>query len=119
MSLFPHRFLRYLPFVTIAKRTLSLSGEPDRSVSVSIFRPRRDGRDYRCEFAIVGLGPPRVYAAMGVDSTQALLLALQRVGTILCTSAAGKEGRLRWLGSSELGFPVPDIITDLTSARVP
>ncbi len=44
---------------------------------------------------------------------QALLLALQSIGTDLYTSAEAKEGRLTWFGSPNLGFPVPDIIADL------
>lgn len=77
-------------------------------------QPEPDGADYRCEFEIVGLGEKTINSyGMGVDSTQALLLTLQMIGTRLYTSNEGKAGLLSWLGMKNLGFPVPDSIVDL------
>lgn len=77
-------------------------------------QPEPDSNDYRCEFEIVGLGEKTINSyAMGVDSTQALILTLQMIGTRLYTSDEGKAGHLSWLGMKNLGFPVPDTIADL------
>lgn len=97
----------------IATRSLKLVGETTREVTVGIRRPLPDGGPYRCEYQIVGVGSGKLCHAMGEDSMQALLLALQSIGTDLYTSAEAKEGRLTWFGSPNLGFPVPDIIADL------
>lgn len=93
----------------VATRTLTLAGDPDREIVVTVFQPQRDRDDYRCEFEI---DDKRGYA-MGVDEVQALLLALQTIGTNLYTSEHFKAGKLRWLGMRNLGFPVPKVIADL------
>ena len=98
----------------IATRVLDLSDPPGAQVHVSIMQPVPDGNDYRCAFQIRGLGEREInWYAMGVDSTQALILCLQSVGTRLYTSDAGKAGQLSWLGMKDLGFPLPDIVADL------
>lgn len=97
----------------IAMRSLELAGETPAEVTVGIKRPVPDDGPYKCEYQIVGIGSGKIRYAMGEDSMQALMLALQTIGTDLYTSGASKEGRLTWLGSPNLGFPVPDIIADL------
>ncbi len=98
----------------IASRMLDLAGSSGSPVQVSILQPEPDGNDYRCEFQIVGLGEKTINSyGMGVDSTQALVLTLQQIGTRLYTSNEGKAGQLSWLGMKNLGFPVPDNIVDL------
>jgi hypothetical protein len=98
----------------IASRTIDLASPSGSIVHVSIMQPEPDGNDYRCEFQIVGLGEKTINSyGMGVDSTQALILTLQMVGTRLYTSKEGKAGHLSWLGMKNLGFPVPDNIADL------
>jgi len=96
----------------IAERRLQLSGGT-AEVIVTVGRPISDGNDYRCDFKITGLGYDKVQHAMGVDSVQALLLALMGIGARLYTSDEAREGRLTWLDSRNLGFPVPDNIADL------
>jgi hypothetical protein len=98
----------------IASRTIDLDNPSGSPVQVSIMQPEPDSNDYRCEFEIVGLGEKTINSyAMGVDSTQALILTLQMIGTRLYTSDEGKAGHLSWLGMKNLGFPVPDTIADL------
>lgn len=97
----------------IATRSLKLAGETPREVTVSIKRPVPDDGSYKCEYQIVGIGSGKVRYAMGEDSMQALVLALQTIGADLYTSDAAKEGRLSWFGSPNLGFPVPNVIADL------
>jgi hypothetical protein len=62
--------------------------------------------DYYCPFVIVGLGSGKVRCVIGIDTMQALDLALKAVGTELYTSPEYLEGRLRYLGMKNLGFPV-------------
>ncbi|MCE9524064.1 MAG: hypothetical protein K8S25_16730 [Alphaproteobacteria bacterium] len=99
----------------IAKRTLELSGDPIREVTVLIRQPRPDGDDYRCEYQIIGLSDGKTHSSygMGLDSMQALILTLQLIGAALYTSQPSKEGRLTWIGARNLGFPIPDVIADL------
>ncbi|MDZ4691482.1 DUF6968 family protein [Terricaulis sp.] len=98
----------------IASRTLDLVSPENAQVHVSIMQPEPDGDDYRCEFQIVGLGDKTINAyGMGVDSTQALILTLQMIGTRLYTSKEGEAGHLSWLGMKNLGFPLPEVIADL------
>ena len=97
----------------IAIRSLELAGETPGEVTVSIKQPVPDDDDYKCEYQIVGIGSGKVRYAIGADSMQALVLALQKIGADLYASEAAKQGRLTWFGSLDLGFPVPDVIADL------
>lgn len=92
----------------IATRVLDLAGDPPSQVTVTIYRPEPDGRDFRCRFEIIGLSAPIAHFGMGVDEIQALDLTLKYIGTRLYTSKEGKEGRLTWLGMTDLAFPSPD-----------
>ena len=102
-----------MPDDFIAMRRLDLAGETPGEVTVGIKRPVLDDGPYKCEYQIVGIGGGKVRAAMGGDSMQALVLALQAIGAELYTSEDAKEGRLTWFGSPNLGFPVSDVIADL------
>jgi hypothetical protein len=97
----------------IARRTLTLEGDPRGELIVTLFQPTRDQRDIRCEFEI---GGARGYA-MGVDEMQALFLALQAIGNRLYTSAYFKAGKLTWLGRRDLGFPVANGKSDYLRAE--
>jgi hypothetical protein len=97
----------------IAMRSLDLAGETPGEVTVRIKRPVSDDGHYKCEYQIVGIGSGKVRYAAGADGMQALVLALQMIGTDLYTSEAAKEGQLTWFGSPNLGFPVSDAIADL------
>lgn len=102
------------PSYVIATRKLQLSD--GREVLVSISAPRVDGEDYRCDYQIDGLGNQKIYKSYGVDSMQALVLALQKIGAFLHTSNEWTDGLLSWEGGAvdrDLGFPVPDIIRDI------
>ena len=103
----------------IAMRSLTLAGETPREVTVGIKRPVPDNGPYKCEYQIVGIGSGKVRYAVGVDSMQALVLALKIIGADLYSSEAAKEGRLSWFGSPNLGFPVPDVIADLVPKDSP
>lgn len=101
----------------IGRRSLRLG--TDREVIVEIGRPypwEYGNGDFKCEYEISGLGNGKASYAIGVDGIQALYLALQSIGTDLYTSEESNRGDLRWEGgmiAGDLGFPVPDAISDL------
>jgi hypothetical protein len=69
----------------IARRMLSEQGVVGRKIVLSIGLPRPDplkGGDWECPFLIDGVGKSEVQKAFGVDSLQALIIAIQgiRVG---------------------------------------
>lgn len=85
---------------------------PDGSrteVLLAIGRPFPDplpGGDWCSTFQITGLGDPAVRAAFGVDTMQALLLALHKVRLELDERAAVEAAELRWLGQPDLGLRI-------------
>lgn len=96
----------------VAERTfekISSEGQPIGKVTVKIGRPVEVeiGRSY-CPYQIQGMGEEKMRYAMGVDTIQALILALTKVGTDLYTSQEWKMRSLTWMGDSSgnLGIPV-------------
>jgi hypothetical protein len=95
----------------IAERELEFQDESDvQKVSVRLRAPQRepDGA-WRCSYLIEGLpgtDDARERAAYGVDSMQAIILALVAVGNELATAPESLRRSLRYLGSDNLGFPV-------------
>lgn len=101
----------------IATRELSLSaGKP---VTVLIGKPEKfpDSDDYYCPYQILGFGNQRVRYAGGSDAVQALELALKKIGADLYTSKEAQAGELSWHGEKNLGFPVPDVLSDLPPSQ--
>lgn len=94
----------------IAVREYELDSE--KTVTIYIFKPFLDEQDYRCNFEIIGLLKDFRSYAMGVDSVQALFLALNRIATILYTSDEYEDGKLKLYGSFNLSLPYPDTISD-------
>jgi hypothetical protein len=78
----------------IAERALEHDGQPDRPVTVRIYRPeQRPAGEWECRFEVLGL-QPLSYAAVGEDSVQALFGALRLAGMEL----ERYKGRISWLG---------------------
>ncbi|GIJ42583.1 DUF6968 family protein [Micromonospora andamanensis] len=78
-------------------------------VVVRFGRPHPDplpGGDWRCPFQIEGLADGAVDAAYGVDSLQALLLAVYSVRLLLTEHAERTSARLDWLDQPDLGLRV-------------
>jgi hypothetical protein len=75
----------------------------ERRIVVEWMRPRRDRGDWRCDWVIYWVdGPEEQGYSMGVDSTQALLLAIGLVRGRLEDGAP----TARWLGRGDtLGLP--------------
>jgi hypothetical protein len=96
----------------IATRLLTLRN--GGHISISIHAPEKSDVDWICRFEI---GWPREKEerwAAGVDSVQALLLALQMIGVKLYTSEQHRAGELTWLSpDGGYGFPVSQNTRDL------
>jgi hypothetical protein len=96
----------------------------DVDVTVSVERPEYMGDygSFRCRYSIIGIGDEKIRYAFGVDSIQALILALKGAGTDLYTSDEWESGQLQWADGDvpgDLDFPVPDVISDIPPRRVP
>lgn len=80
-----------------------------KKVSVQIGKPEKfqNSEDYYCPYQIVGVGDGKIRHAGGIDSIQALLLALKKIGTDLSSLDVYKTGDLKWEGGEkgDLGFP--------------
>jgi hypothetical protein len=87
----------------IAERCLTLNtGEEEREIRISLGRPYQEpDRAYFCPFRISGMGEDYLNRAGGVDSIQALQLALVMIGATLSTISE----HLKWDGEPYTGFP--------------
>ena len=82
----------------IATRQLYLVDDPATFIVVQVARPEPldDGRHYTCAFRVLGFGSGEVQRVGGVDSLQALQLALSVMVAYLHYLNASVAGRLRW-----------------------
>jgi hypothetical protein len=101
--------------VVIATRELTLDGNQKVEVLIGKPEPRPDGIDWYCPYQTIGRESGKVFYGIGVDTVQALILALSMVGAELYCSEEYREGRLTWdCGRNcDLGFPVPHGIRDV------
>ena len=100
----------------IAERILKIrrSGT-EIEVPVQIYAPGRDATNaWSCTYEIGWPETPGRFSSGGIDSVQALLLALQMIGAELYSSKHHDAGELVWEGEGGgYGFPVPRTISDL------
>lgn len=96
----------------IATRTLQLRASDDscETLRVEILRPmprpKSEGVGYQCVVRISGLSRPLERTAYGFDAVQALLFAMDHLGTALELSPEGQEGRISFEGEGPpYGFP--------------
>jgi hypothetical protein len=95
----------------IAARTLVLHQDngANSEINVLLGKPRQlpDHQDYFCPYQIKGAGDEKVRYSCGVDSFQALHLALSTLGVELEVLNKQFGGRLRWEcdDAGGLGFP--------------
>jgi hypothetical protein len=85
----------------IAIRSFEMGSRP---IEVRVARPFQTPghNDYTCRYQIVGFKSSRICYSVGIDSMQALMLALQAIGSDLYSS---KEKVTRF-GEDDLGLPV-------------
>ena len=96
----------------IAEREMKCGGQ---LALIRIFEPQPNQADWRCEYEIAWpAAPQRRSYAMGVDSFQAIQLAMFKISTDVGVSDAFKAGELSMFGEAmttpaELKqfFPVP------------
>jgi hypothetical protein len=96
----------------IAERELSCEkpGEPARTIRVQVGAPVSDPKypdNALCPVVLLGFDSEEKWVLGGVDSVQALVLALQALPSCLSVCAKQYGGSLTWLGSPDLGFPPP------------
>lgn len=75
------------------------------------YRPLSDGQDFSCRYEIGWPDGPRSREVWGVDSIQALLLALKAVNGELLIHQERNGVDVRWLGGRHLGLPSEDVET--------
>jgi len=89
----------------LAERRFETPDSPGLRSTVRVRAPARDSRtgNYRCSVEWVHSGEKELFELWGIDSMQALQLAIRAAGDLV----NGYEERLRWVGSDEghLGFP--------------
>ena len=93
----------------IATRTLSLVDDPSREIVVKIGKPQLSEHDeFHCAIQVTGIGEERVYGIFGVDSVQALQLAMRFLGSELQRLNTQHHGRIRWgdAPTGWFGFPI-------------
>ena len=90
------------------ERRLELKGT--QGVLVQFFRPVPDRGDYRCDYKIIWPDRVRTFYGMGIDGTQALILAMQNAHVDLLSTSESKAGLLTWCGERSgkrsLGLPL-------------
>lgn len=89
----------------IAERVLNAKkGSRSYVATIRIGQPVKsaDAPDYRCPYQIAGIGDDVIRSASGVDSMQALWLAIQLLPVEL--RFRYKEFSFTWLGHRDLGF---------------
>lgn len=91
----------------IARRTLRIMGDDgDVEVPISIHMPMEDDRCWRCDYEIGWPRKPLASRALGVDSVQALQLAMLGIGTHLWANRYHHAGLLVFEDDDpSYGFP--------------
>lgn len=93
----------------IATRQLYLVDEPRREILVKIGKPQpSEHSDYCCPIQVTGIGEESVHSIAGMDSIQALELAMRFLGSELQRLNTQHQGRLRWGDAPKgwFGFPI-------------
>jgi Domain of unknown function (DUF6968) len=98
----------------IATRILTLDQKGDQKVAIRLHAPEPAKIDWICRFEIEWPEGKGERWGTGIDAMQALLAAMQMIGSELYASEQNKSGKLSWLAPGRgFGFPVPNIIRDL------
>ncbi len=100
---------------SVITRALKLTiGGTERDLPIRIFWPIDDTNAWSCRWEIDWPDRQRAGSAFGADAVQALLVALQMIGTELYCSDEHRSGRLSgppdWSG---YGFPLPGNLRDM------
>jgi len=102
--------------VIIATRMLKLRGEKcDIEILIRIFAPEQSSDSaWLCRYEINWPEEKWTSYAGGIDSAQAITLALQKIGTEIYFGDYHKSGNLFWESPGKgYGFPLPPSARDL------
>lgn len=93
----------------VAQRSLvALVDGATAAVHVKIYAPRPEGENWACIYEIGWPSATRRVQANGLDSVQALLLAMQMIGAELYARRPSGVSDLYWLEAGDgVGFPLP------------
>lgn len=99
----------------IATRTLKIKdGNKTQEILIRVFTPSDHGDNWSCRYEIDWPEGLQVMNASGVDSMQALVLAMYMIGADLYSSSYHQSGRLMFDEPGQgYGFPVASSIRDL------
>jgi hypothetical protein len=99
----------------VAKRRLYVRlGGSDVALEVRLFKPEFESGVSSCRYEIDWPSGTQKSRAAGVDSVQAIILALQKIGVALYTSEYHRNAQISWLEAENgYGFPVPSNARDL------
>ncbi|QBH01525.1 DUF6968 family protein [Xanthomonas oryzae] len=84
----------------VLKRTLKAGST---IVIVTINKPSEDGGDFRCQYTIDDGESRRVSYAMGMDSVQAMQLAMKKIGVDLISLGKKIGNPINWLEDDSEG----------------
>ncbi len=103
------------PRTAIAQRVLKFGASGASGiVPVTIYLPRASGNDWCCAYEIGWPTGTRQGQAFGVDSVQALLLAMQTIGAELYATRPSGIDDLQWLEKGGgFGFPLSPAVRDM------
>ena len=93
----------------IATRQLNVVDEPNTEIVVKIGKPQPTGHnDYCCPIQVTGIGKEYVHGIVGIDSVQAIELAMRFLGSELQHLNTQHQGRIRWRDAPTgwFGFPI-------------
>ncbi|KRA55981.1 DUF6968 family protein [Devosia sp. Root635] len=99
----------------IASRVLQIVNDsgPSTPLEVRIYQPVVEDRSWACHYDIDWPNGPRKSAAHGVDSVQAINLAMTKIGAELYASDYHARGQLVFeKPGNGYGFPVPRPMRD-------
>ncbi|MES1155751.1 MAG: hypothetical protein ABUL48_04905 [Pseudorhodoplanes sp.] len=100
----------------IASRVLTLrSGKEEIKIPIQIFAPQREKPGaWGCRYEVGWPEGKRSVTACGIDSIQAITIALGMIGAEIYTSNYHKSGNLFWdVPGKGYGFPVASSLRDL------
>jgi hypothetical protein len=86
----------------------------DTEVPVRLFQPEEDNGAWICRYEIEWPSRKQSGFGAGVDSIQALILALKNIGAEIYTSSYHQSKSLKWIEPDQgYGFPVCSNVRDL------
>ena len=102
--------------MVVATRLLKFRGpKGEAEIPIRLFAPEKtDGGAWSCRYEVDWPHGQWVHAAHGVDSVQAIFLAMQMIGAEIYASEYHKSGKLVFdeLGRG-YGFPIANSLRDL------